>query len=212
MPRTPVLLAPAVLLLLPACSSPPTPSAAAPSATAASPAAASPAAAPSAATPSPVVPSASSAASPAPSQPATGRLPAADRAVQIRAVGGREERVLTVTADNRIATIPRGADPGDRELFTVAPIKQGGTTYLIRTAKLRTGGEPSCLTRKDLAVTLTACDAAAKAQTFQLVGTGRNGYQLVADGYNIPLDRTDKVVAAERGDSPATTTFTFDAV
>lgn len=68
----------------------------------------------------------------------------------------------------------------DAELFVPTAAKPGGDQYLIRTAKLRKGGEPLCLSAKlgsggaPAAVLTTACDASAADQLFRFRKTGES--------------------------------------
>ena len=65
-------------------------------------------------------------------------------------------------------------------LVALVLFKPGGDQYWIRTAKLRKGGEPLCLSAKlgsggaPAAVLTTACDASAADQLFRFRKTGES--------------------------------------
>jgi hypothetical protein len=69
---------------------------------------------------------------------------------------------------------------GDAELFVLTAVSPGADQYWIRTAKLRKGGEPLCLSAKlgsggaPAPVLTTACDAAAADQLFRFRKTGES--------------------------------------
>lgn len=69
---------------------------------------------------------------------------------------------------------------GDNDLFVLTPVARGGDTYRIRTAKLRSGGEPLCLSAKvgtggkPAAVLATGCDASVSSQQFSFRRTGES--------------------------------------
>jgi hypothetical protein len=70
-------------------------------------------------------------------------------------------------------------DFGDPALFVITPITPGGTTYWIRTGRLRVGGEASCLAvqpngSKPARVGTVACDASDAAQLFTFRDAGDN--------------------------------------
>ncbi|MEV0453627.1 hypothetical protein [Catellatospora methionotrophica] len=176
-----------------------------------------PAAAPTAA-PSPAP--ASTAASPSPSAIASaapspvGEVPKPDQAFLLQAVDRVEDPVLTVTASGRIGTYPGGADTGEREQFVLAPLSPGATTYLLKTARLRTGGEPLCISVDGAVPHAAACDAADRDQKVTLVASpgmeGARGadFELVIGDRNVEVDAAGKVSLRERV-GPAQTAFRF---
>jgi hypothetical protein len=99
------------------------------------------------------------------------------------------ESVMAVTTKNR-ATIT--ADYGDRALFVPVPTTPKGTTYQIRTGKLRTGGEALCLQVQNngsnpLTLVTKACDTSQKDQLFAFQDNGRDNqgrttYLIHSDG------------------------------
>ncbi|MBU2668984.1 hypothetical protein KOI35_36280 [Actinoplanes bogorensis] len=70
---------------------------------------------------------------------------------------------------------------GDSDLFVLTPV---GDQFWIRTAKLRKGGEPYCLSAKlgpggkPAAVLTVACDSSAKDQLFRFRQTGESNGKL----------------------------------
>lgn len=89
-----------------------------------------------------------------------------DREVWLLPVG--TEGTLAVSKSKRVEL---SDEFGDRALFVLT--KVGGDRYWIRTARLRTGGEASCLqANKDKTVTAAACDAARGDQLFRFRKTG----------------------------------------
>ncbi|MEV4640344.1 hypothetical protein AB0J80_23650 [Actinoplanes sp. NPDC049548] len=78
------------------------------------------------------------------------------------------EGTLAVSKSNRVELSDQF---GDRALFVLTKVE--GDRYWIRTARLRTGGEASCLqANKDKTVTAAACDAARSDQLFRFRKTG----------------------------------------
>ncbi|MFF5075641.1 hypothetical protein ACFY36_01205 [Actinoplanes sp. NPDC000266] len=67
---------------------------------------------------------------------------------------------------------------GDKDLFVIVP--SGGDRYSIKTAKLRAGGEPLCVSAQvgpggaPALIHLVGCDAAAPSQTFRFRETGES--------------------------------------
>ncbi|GAA0501680.1 hypothetical protein Ade02nite_93640 [Paractinoplanes deccanensis] len=67
----------------------------------------------------------------------------------------------------------------DTALFVLTPLAPGSDDHWIRTAKLRKGGEPLCLSAKltggrPAPVTTVACDASDSAQKFRFRETGES--------------------------------------
>jgi hypothetical protein len=118
-----------------------------------------------------------------------------------------EDPVLTVTASGRIGTYPGGADTGDREQFTLSPLSPGATSYLLKTARLRVGGEPLCVGVDSVLHTM-ACDAADRDQWVTLPAAG-TAFHLVVGGYNVEVGDDGKVSLRKRGGAPARTAFRF---
>ncbi|MFI7596555.1 hypothetical protein [Actinoplanes sp. NPDC049681] len=103
-----------------------------------------------------------------------------DREVGLLAVGN--EGTLAVSKSKRVEL---SDDFGDRALFVLT--KVDGDRYWIRTARLRTGGEASCLqANKNKTVTAAACDSARGDQLFRFRKTGTAGnkpkYTIRTDG------------------------------
>lgn len=69
---------------------------------------------------------------------------------------------------------------GADDLFVLTPVARGGDIYRIRTAKLRSGGEPLCLSAevgaggKPAAVLAIGCDASASSQQFSFRRSGES--------------------------------------
>ncbi|RZU49783.1 hypothetical protein EV385_1537 [Krasilnikovia cinnamomea] len=141
-----------------------------------------PAAAPTLSAPAPTV----SAPAPAHSAPASARPGAARSSEPAKSTaagvfsGRRQvflvpvgsEGIVVVDASGRIG-LTDGS--GDRALFVLTPI--GGDRYLIQTAKIRVGGEASCVAVRGngegpAPVVTAACDASAPGQQFRFRRTG----------------------------------------
>ncbi|WP_250006499.1 hypothetical protein [Actinoplanes sp. M2I2] len=96
---------------------------------------------------------------------------------QVNLLPKNSEATLGVVQDGKIGLSEKF---GDADLFVLTAVKPGGDRYWIRTAKLRKGGEPSCLSAKlgsggkPAAVRITACDAAASDQLFRFRKTGES--------------------------------------
>jgi hypothetical protein len=127
------------------------------------------------------------------------------------------DSVLGVTSSGRVQLID---DYADRALFVPVP-QRGGSERLIKTATLRTGGEPLCLqVRRNgddpLIVVTAACDAGEPTQlfTFDVAGKDDEGRITYAirnrDAFLHwhPLDDFG-LVAEQVGDSSLATTFTL---
>jgi hypothetical protein len=126
------------------------------------------------------------------------------------------DSVLAVTSGGRVQV---AKDHGDPALFVPTPTSRGGKDYLIKTGKLRQGGEPSCLTvrgngSKPLTVVTAACDAAAATQLFTFDPHGKDRQGRVTYGIRnrdafLQWRRTGGygLIAEELGDSPLETTF-----
>ncbi|GAA2360188.1 hypothetical protein Cme02nite_37200 [Catellatospora methionotrophica] len=136
-------------------------------------------------------------------------VPGPDKAFLLVAVDRVEDPALTVTASNRIGTYPSGADTGDREQFMLTPLSPGATTYLLKTARLRVGGEPLCAGIKTGVLTAVACDAAAKSQKVTLVARSTTTFDLVVGGYQVEVSKLGKVSLAKAGNAAAKTRFRF---
>lgn len=144
------------------------------------------------------------------SQPGAINIPGRDQAFLLNAVDrGTEEPVLTVTASGRIGTYPGGADTGDREQFTLGLRSSAGDTYILKTAKLRVGGEPQCVGVSGDILQTMACDASASVQIVKIVPAGGGTFELVIGGYNVEVDQLGKVSLKQRGNTPAQTKFRF---
>jgi len=128
------------------------------------------------------------------------------------------DSVLGVTSSGRLQVTD---DYADRALFVPVPRGGGAKERLIKTATLRTGGEPLCLQVRSngddpLIVVTAACDAGEPTQlfTFEAAGTDDEGRTTYAvrnrDAFLQwhPLGDFG-LVAEELGDSPLETTFTL---
>lgn len=163
--------------------------------------------------PSPAL-SASTPSRPAPSAgtPGRGVVPGPDQAFLLQAVDRVEDPVLTVTAGGRIGTYPGGADTGEREQFLLAPLSPGATTYLLKTARLREGGEPVCAGIVTGVLHVVACDAADRDQRVTLVARGADSsgaatFDLAVGGHHVEVARDGKVSLVKRAGVPARTRF-----
>jgi hypothetical protein len=130
----------------------------------------------------PPAPTVSSSTSPTPPRTSTEPPPkgdanpvlGGDRQVFLLPMGS--EATLGVGTGGRVGL---SAGFGDEALFVVTPVSPDSTTYLIKTAKLREGGEASCLAvrtngAKPMSVVTAACDVGAAAQLFEFVDSGNN--------------------------------------
>jgi hypothetical protein len=160
--------------------------------------------------------------SPAATKPpavAAGAPPSGGRQIYVVPLDKGQEvtgSVLAVTSGGRVQV---AKDHGDPALFVPTPTRRGSKEYLIKTGKLRQGGEPSCLTvrgngSKPLTVVTAACDAAADAQlfTFDPHGKDRQGrltYGIRNRDAFLQWRRTGGygLIAEELGDGPLETTF-----
>ncbi|BFU42845.1 hypothetical protein [Krasilnikovia sp. MM14-A1004] len=91
---------------------------------------------------------------------------------QVSLVPVGSEGIVVVDGSGRIG-LTDGS--GDRALFALTPI--GGDRYLIQTAKIRVGGEASCVAVRGTGdgpapVVTAACDASAPGQQFRFRRTG----------------------------------------
>jgi hypothetical protein len=135
--------------------------------------------------PTPSAPPASSPAAPKPSattSPASGNGGGTGGGVfsgtrQVYLLPKNSEATLGVVQDGKIGLSEKF---GDAELFVLTAVKPGGDQYWIRTAKLRKGGEPLCLSAKlgsggaPGTVLTTACDASAADQLFRFRKAGES--------------------------------------
>lgn len=86
------------------------------------------------------------------------------------------ESVLAVTSDGRLNVT---SDYGDRALLVPVPTAPGSKKYLLKTGKLRSGGEASCFQAQDngsdpFTLVTEACDASEKDQLFSITEAGRD--------------------------------------
>ncbi|MBV1854867.1 hypothetical protein [Catellatospora tritici] len=152
----------------------------------------------------------SAAVSPSAGPAASHGVPQPNQAFQLQAVDRVEDPVLTVTASGRIGTYPGGADTGEREQFTLSPLSPGATTYLLKTARLRVGGEPLCVGVDGGRPHTTACDAADRDQRVTLVpGPGGTTFDLVVGGFNVEVGQAGKISLVRRDGTGARTVFRF---
>ena len=97
----------------------------------------------------------------------------------------------------------------------LVPRSPGATSYLLKTAKLRTGGEPQCVGVRAGALQTVACDAGDSSQFVTLAApTGAGGpiretFDLIVGGFNVEVDQDGKVSLKNRGTGFASTTFRF---
>jgi hypothetical protein len=133
----------------------------------------------------PSVPPPSSSASPKPratTSPASGSGRGAGGGVfsgtrQVRLLPKNSETTLGVVGGGKIGL---SEDFGDADLFVLTAVESGGDRYWIRTAKLRKGGEPLCLSAKlgsggtPAPVLTKLCNASAADQMFRFRKTGQS--------------------------------------
>ncbi|MDI1463122.1 hypothetical protein QEZ54_19265 [Catellatospora sp. KI3] len=161
--------------------------------------------------PSSATASAPGSPSPSAAAPSPAAVPPPDHAFMLQAVDRVEDPVLTVTASGRIGTYPGGADTGDRERFVLSPLSPGATTYLLKTAVLRVGGEPWCVGVKGDQPYTMACDAADRDQRVTLPpGATAATYGLVLGQYDVEVGQDGKI-SLVRHRTGAKTVFRFIA-
>jgi hypothetical protein len=143
------------------------------------------------------------------------RVPGRNQAFMLQAVDRAEDPVLTVTASGRIGTYPGGADTGEREQFVLSPLAPGAMSYLLKTAKLRTGGEPHCVGADADTLRTMACDAADSRQSVVFAAPkGAGGpigktFDLIIGGFDVEVAADGTLSLRKRGDGYARTTFRF---
>jgi hypothetical protein len=190
------------------------------------------ASAPAPSTSPPVGPSASPAVSPAasPASPAASPATPSASASAASALSGKRqvflfplhkgaevpESVVAVTAKNRADVT---ADFGDRALFVPVPTAPRSKTYLMKTGKLRSGGEALCLQvqgngSNPLTLVTKACDAANKDQTFAFQDNGRDNqgrttYLIHVDGVYLHYSPDGRygLIVEESGEGDDLTSF-----
>ena len=155
---------------------------------------------------------------PVPSEPVAesegpGRLPRGDRQVVFATVESGGGKVLSVGADG---TVELAGEEGERALFVATPNRPGSEKFMIKTGKLRSGGETWCLAvhspgrSEPLRLRAAACDAGDRDQIFTLpAATGHPGRYLEVAGLFALADPGDgRVVVQESGEGDAMTAFT----
>ena len=127
------------------------------------------------------------------------------------ASGGKS--MLTVTPSGALGLT---GEFSDRALFVAVPVTAGdGDTYLLKTGKLRAGGEAYCLTVASggtghpLQVKIAACDTSERDQRFSFPA-GKNGDTLLMEAGGVFVHQwsgTDRIVAQESGEGDDLTAF-----
>lgn len=126
------------------------------------------------------------------------------------------ETVLGVTADNRLDVT---ADYGDRALLVPVPTAPGSKKYLIKTGKLRSGGEALCMqvhsnSSNPLTLVTAACDTSEKDQLFTFEENGRDNqdrmtYLIQVNGLymHYSVDGEYGLIVQESGEGDDLTSF-----
>ncbi|MEV6298617.1 hypothetical protein AB0M02_04345 [Actinoplanes sp. NPDC051861] len=152
----------------------------------------------------------------APAKPGTpdgpGPLPRGDRQVVFATVASGGTRVLSVGADGLVELAGRESE---RALFVATPNRPGSEKFMIKTGKLRTGGETWCLKvhspggSEPLRLRTDACDAGDRDQIFTLPAAqnepGR--YLEVAGLFALATPDDGQVVVQESGEGDAMSSF-----
>ncbi|WP_433826957.1 hypothetical protein ACQP2E_33325 [Actinoplanes sp. CA-015351] len=199
----------ALVLAVQACSSASTPSA---SPTSPAPAASS-AAPPVESTPAEEsAPVTEAPATEAPAGP--GSLPGLNRQVVFTTVASAGGDALTVGSDGILEL----AKPGDRSLFVAVPVSSGAEKFLLKTGKLRAGGEAYCLQvhspggSRSLQIKIEACDASEKDQifTFPEAAADSPGRLIEVAGLFVQTTKEGEVIAEESGDNGFLTNYAVE--
>lgn len=135
----------------------------------------------------------------------SGAILAGKRQVVIKPVQSAES--IVALDKGRLTTIDGEAE---HTLFVLSPTSG---KFLIKTAKVVSGGEPLCLVVKtngtgSLTVASAACDAGKSDQLFTIEAAGKAWSIANGDAF-LQLSPKYGIIARELGDAPLTTTFTF---
>ena len=128
------------------------------------------------------------------------------------------ESVPAVTSGGRVNIT---ADYGDRALFVPVPKSPGSKQFLIKTGKLRSGGEALCLQVQSngsdpLTLVTKACDTGEKDQSFKFDENGRDNqdrmtYLISVDGLYMRYDPNGPagtgLIVQESGEGDDLTSF-----
>jgi hypothetical protein len=126
------------------------------------------------------------------------------------------ESLLAATSGGRVEV---NGDFSGRALFVPSPTSPGGKEHLIKTGKLRAGGEALCLKIRNngsspLTVVTAACDAGDKTQLFLLDKSGKDNqgrmtYAIRNGDAFLQWNPTGTagLIAEELGDAKLNTTF-----
>ncbi|MFG1607585.1 hypothetical protein [Actinoplanes sp. NPDC049265] len=146
-------------------------------------------------------------ASAAPSDVFTGK-----REINIAPSG--TEGILSVSESGRVELADLAED---RALFVPVPTAPGSDQFMIKTGRLRVGGEALCLGVRNngtssLTVQSTACDASRSAQKFTFEPAGRNDsgrdlYYIGNRGAHFRITQAGALIVEETGDGPAPAAF-----
>src|SRR5690349_5670086 len=121
------------------------------------------------------------------------------------------QKMLTVGSDGIVTLTDNLVD---RALFVPSPVKAGGDKYLLKTAKMVTGGEAWCLSvnspggSASLNLKTAACDTAKKDQIFTFPeADGGKGRLIEVNGLFVLVTSAGKVIAEESGEGDGLTAF-----
>ncbi|GIF30807.1 hypothetical protein [Actinoplanes utahensis] len=131
---------------------------------------------------------------------------AGKRQVVIKPVQSTES--IVALDKGRLTTIDGEAE---HTLFVLSPTSG---KFLIKTAKVVSGGEPLCLVIKTngsnpLTVGSAACDAGKADQLFTIDAVEGKNYSIANGDAFLQLSGKYGIIAQELGDAPLTTTFNF---
>ncbi|MEV6347278.1 hypothetical protein [Actinoplanes sp. NPDC051851] len=173
--------------------------------------------------PSAAVPSAAPAGAAAPATTATataagiapvgtGAPVKADRQLLFATVRSGGRKMLTVASSGLVELTDH---QNDRALFVPSPTTVGGDEYLLKTAKIITGGEAWCLQvhspggTRSLQLKTAACDTSVKDQIFTFpVADDGTGRLIEVNGLLVRVTDDGEVIAEESGEGLDLTGFT----
>ncbi|MBB2942184.1 hypothetical protein FB565_001897 [Actinoplanes lutulentus] len=143
-----------------------------------------------------------------------GSLPGLGRQVVFTTVASAGGDALTVGSDGILEL----AKPGDRSLFVTVPISPGAEKFLLKTGKLRAGGDTYCLQvhspggSQSLQIKIESCDASEKDQifTFPAPAADSPGRLIEVAGLFVQTTKEGKVIAEESGDNEFLTNYAVE--
>jgi hypothetical protein len=118
------------------------------------------------------------------------------------------ESIVAVDAKGRLGLTDGAAEHG---LFVLTPV---GDKFQIKTAKVGTGGEPSCMGIKksgtaSLTVVAAACDTSRSGQLFTITQQTKKPTYAISHESAFLQEFPSGLIAEELGDAPLKTTYEF---